>query len=101
MPKKRCPICSKEFVYQSIQSHRTFPFCSEMCAAKDLGVWMTDGYAIECEPTAADLDELEQVVEEGESDEPPDPASGESAGEAEGGGDGWSVKRPWRSDERN
>ncbi|HYF06516.1 MAG TPA: DNA gyrase inhibitor YacG [Acetobacteraceae bacterium] len=36
----RCPICGKP----SLDRFR--PFCSERCAQRDLGQWLSDGYTI-------------------------------------------------------
>ena len=36
-----CPICRKNPVVEAYK-----PFCSKRCADRDLGAWLSDGYAI-------------------------------------------------------
>ncbi len=45
----RCPQCGRESPWQG---NRWRPFCSERCAQIDLGVWLSEGYAIRGESAA-------------------------------------------------
>ncbi len=41
----KCPICSRPICnQQAAPEHK--PFCSERCAAVDLGRWLTEDYTI-------------------------------------------------------
>ena len=45
MPIHCCPICNKEFTYESIRDLH-FPFCSQRCKLIDLGEWLEGKYVI-------------------------------------------------------
>lgn len=54
--KRRCPICRKP-----ADDHYR-PFCSKRCADRDLGRWLTGGYAIPAaEEDAPDEDALDAM----------------------------------------
>ena len=44
--KGRCARCSREFLFTTIDSHKSFPFCTSRCRDVDLGNWMTGKYTI-------------------------------------------------------
>ncbi|MTJ05747.1 MAG: DNA gyrase inhibitor YacG [Sediminimonas qiaohouensis] len=48
-----CPICAAP------TEARFRPFCSRRCADRDLGKWLTGGYAI----PSHDPDDIEEVIE--------------------------------------
>jgi endogenous inhibitor of DNA gyrase (YacG/DUF329 family) len=58
-----CPICDRP----TEKAWR--PFCSKRCADRDLGKWLTGGYAI---PAGApeDADELEEALQAAEREKP-------------------------------
>ena len=41
-----CRICGRSFQYESVQTHKPFPFCSERCQQVDLGHWFNGDYRI-------------------------------------------------------
>jgi len=47
MPTHTCPICKKQFAYQSIESSPELPFCSRRCRLIDLGRWLDGSYVVE------------------------------------------------------
>ena len=49
-----CKTCGRAFSYASVQSHPSFPLCSERCQMVDLGRWFNGDYAI---PSDEILDE--------------------------------------------
>ena len=42
----KCKTCGRSFSFTSVQSHPSFPFCSERCQAVDLGRWFNGDYVI-------------------------------------------------------
>ncbi len=46
--EKSCPVCGKPVI------HLFRPFCSQRCANRDLGHWLTDRYAIPVAETEND-----------------------------------------------
>ena len=51
-----CPICDRP----AVKDYR--PFCSKRCADRDLGKWLTGGYAIPADAPEDD-EELESALE--------------------------------------
>ena len=51
-----CPICDRP----AVKDYR--PFCSKRCADRDLGKWLTGGYAIPVDAPEDD-EELENALE--------------------------------------
>ncbi|MDA8225741.1 MAG: DNA gyrase inhibitor YacG [Betaproteobacteria bacterium] len=45
----QCPTCRQEVEWTPTQQWR--PFCSERCRLIDLGLWATEGWRIEGDPT--------------------------------------------------
>ncbi len=58
-----CPICDRP----TEKAYR--PFCSKRCADRDLGKWLTGGYAIPAS-TPEDADELDEALEEAARQQP-------------------------------
>jgi len=54
MPKKRCPECGTEIVWEEAKSR---PFCSERCRLLDLGAWLGERYRIPGEPASLPEDD--------------------------------------------
>ncbi len=65
----KCPQCKKKFDYYSSEFR---PFCCERCKEIDLGMWLTENYAIGSkEPLEdKDIDKIEEHYrQKGSSDE--------------------------------
>ena len=58
-----CPICDRP----TEKAYR--PFCSKRCADRDLGKWLTGGYAIPA-ATPEDADALDEALEEAARQQP-------------------------------
>ena len=57
-----CPTCEKKFNYYSSEFR---PFCCEQCRQIDLGLWLTESYAVPVEKlTEDDFQTLEQLFNE-------------------------------------
>jgi len=46
MPTHTCPICGREFRYESIAASKNYPFCSRRCRLIDLGKWLEGEYVV-------------------------------------------------------
>ncbi|MBN1846226.1 MAG: DNA gyrase inhibitor YacG [Sedimentisphaerales bacterium] len=46
MKSHRCPICRRKLPGASVETSAYFPFCSQRCQQVDLGLWLSDHYAI-------------------------------------------------------
>lgn len=58
-----CPICDRP----TEKDYR--PFCSKRCADRDLGKWLTGGYAIPAEDPE-DAEELEEAMQKAPENKP-------------------------------
>jgi len=67
MIRGRCPICSREFVAESLDAHPSFPFCSPRCRLVDLGRWIDGSYAIPAGEAPVEGDSIGQEDDEDEA----------------------------------
>ncbi|MEJ6404033.1 DNA gyrase inhibitor YacG [Yoonia sp. 2307UL14-13] len=58
-----CPICDRPV------DTKYRPFCSKRCADRDLGKWLTGGYAIPSD-SPDDVDDIEREMQESQSQKP-------------------------------
>ena len=61
----KCPECSKEFNYYASEFR---PFCSEKCKMVDLGMWLTENYALASNEPLSESD-VETVIRKSQDDE--------------------------------
>lgn len=63
-----CPQCRKKFSYYSCKFR---PFCSERCKMIDLGLWLSESYALPSRENLdeSDIDQIEKSLENPEEGE--------------------------------
>jgi endogenous inhibitor of DNA gyrase (YacG/DUF329 family) len=74
VPTHICPACHKRFAYARIETHPTYPFCSERCRLAELGAWLNGRYVISEPPEEAGDGETPGTGGGGPDDEAPDAA---------------------------
>ncbi len=73
-----CPTCKKKFNYFDSEFR---PFCCEKCRMVDLGHWLSESYSVPAEKLTPDeIDTLEQLHEEKNSDKENDEESDKENG---------------------
>ena len=66
MPKHTCPICHRDFSYETIAGAPDFPFCSRRCKLIDLGKWLDGKYVVPGGPEEDAADEDAEKKEDKE-----------------------------------
>lgn len=72
-----CPTCQKPVKYVPENEFR--PFCSERCQMIDLGAWAEESYRIPVTPTAEDLEQIMDELDE-QGEQPDEKAHRHSSG---------------------
>ncbi|MEW6251745.1 MAG: DNA gyrase inhibitor YacG [Planctomycetota bacterium] len=61
MPTYKCAICERDVEYAG-RVPDLYPFCSPRCKYVDLGKWLREGYAIDRDLSAEELERLPPPV---------------------------------------